>query len=115
MEPARVTFRQLDQEAKTIANQYRIHKIHHQLRREKNYTLAPLRLEDSHRFDAESRDDFLSAIDLIIKNLNEPYRRIIRNDYFSDNDQSWWMNYYSRSNYYRVKREALARFLAFFR
>jgi len=54
----------------------------------------------------------LDRFDSVIANFSkEEYKRIITKDFIEHADNHWWMSYYSKSTYYRLKREAMIEFL----
>lgn len=108
------TFRQLDNEVKKIANVYRIYQARKELRSINDNSPITLVLHD-HTFQASVVEEqrYMSIVELAIKRLLEDERRIIRNDYFLDQTLNWWCTYYSRSAYYRFKKQALNKLIAF--
>lgn len=43
--------------------------------------------------------------------LAEPYRTIIDNTFFVKKDLYWWIDFYSKSTYYRLRGKAIRTFL----
>ncbi len=59
---------------------------------------------------------FISYFNFILDNLSFDSRIIITNDYLkqeSERQANWWMEYYSRSTYFRNKNKAINEFLQY--
>lgn len=54
---------------------------------------------------------YVTLIETTLECLEEEYRRIIRNDFLEPQPKQWWMDYYAKSTYYRLKQRALEHFL----
>lgn len=53
-----------------------------------------------------------TRIDMILDKLNLEYSNFIRKEFFTNNYRNdWWINYYSRSTYYRLKKKSMEQFL----
>lgn len=53
-----------------------------------------------------------NKIDIIIDMLDWEMADFIKKEFFSNNyKKNWWMNYYSRSTYYRLKNRSMNEFL----
>ena len=53
-----------------------------------------------------------SKIDNILDKLDWEDSNFLKKEFFNNNIHSnWWMNYYSRSTYYRMKKKCMQRFL----
>lgn len=50
-------------------------------------------------------------IDRAMNCLAEPYRTIIDNTFFDKKDLYWWIDFYSKSTYYRLRSKAIRTFL----
>lgn len=64
-------------------------------------------------YQIQEESYYYSLHDLVMnamKKLNDEERRMIENEYFF-NDRSWWYEYYSRSTYYRLKKQSMIKFL----
>jgi len=48
---------------------------------------------------------------MIIKALSHDSQLIIVNEYVEQKENEWWVDYYSRATYYRLKTRALEEFL----
>ena len=58
----------------------------------------------------EKRDNYKKIVDLVdylLDSLDEKYREMIVNEFKNKNKAYWWIPYYSKSTYYRVKAKAL--------
>ena len=58
--------------------------------------------------------NFKRLIDSILSKLDKIDRTILVNDYFFKRDDSWWLNVFSKSSYYRSKKKALNSFFEYF-
>lgn len=58
---------------------------------------------------------FIFAVEEAMKNLNTAEHEIIMREYIKREYTFWWISYYSRSTFYRIKRLALEKFLTFFK
>jgi len=54
---------------------------------------------------------YLFLIQETLKRLSEEEQRVLRNDFLSPLSKNWWMEYYSKSTYYRLRYLAVDRFL----
>ena len=53
-----------------------------------------------------------TKIDFVLDKLDWEDSNFIKKEFFSNNYKSgWWINYYSRSTYYRLKNRAMKMFL----
>jgi hypothetical protein len=60
--------------------------------------------DDIHRLYTQKIEDAFRKLDV-------DSQRIINNDFFFNNYKFWWIELYSTSTYYRLKRTAICRFL----
>ena len=61
--------------------------------------------EDGYYFSLKEK------VDYILKQMDENLSKIIYNEFFSARVENWWMYYYSKSTYYRLKNKAMDSFL----
>lgn len=54
------------------------------------------------------------AVETAISHMESECQKLIVSEYFTARNNFWWVNYYSRSTFYRWKRRALVEFLSFF-
>lgn len=59
----------------------------------------------------DQREEFVAYIDSLVDLLPEEYAKIIRNDYLSERNKKWWMEYFKKSTYYRRKCKAVEAFV----
>lgn len=53
-----------------------------------------------------------TKIDWVLDKLDNETSTFIRMEFFTSNyRQDWWMNFYSRSTYYRMKKKSMEKFL----
>ena len=57
----------------------------------------------------------IRKIDKVCNVLSDPYKTIIKKTFFEVNDLYWWVDYYSRTTYYRLRSKAIKTFLAFYK
>ena len=50
-------------------------------------------------------------LDTIYKSLADPYRMILENSFMKKNNLYWWVDYYSKTTYYRLRSKAIKSFL----
>lgn len=55
--------------------------------------------------------DFVYLIDRTVMDCSPDTRHVIMNDYLRKSDSKWYIGYYSKSQYYRLRREAVKEFL----
>jgi hypothetical protein len=58
---------------------------------------------------------FIEAFQYILDHMAEENRQIIVNDFINQHQHQWWINFYARSTYYRIKGKALRELLSFLR
>jgi len=60
-----------------------------------------------------TQDDqvYLFLIQEALKRLSQEEQRLLCNDFLSPLSKNWWMEYYSKSTYYRLRYLAVDRFL----
>ncbi len=51
------------------------------------------------------------SIESSIEQLTQDERRILISEYIECTDKNWWMEFFSKTSYYRIKRRALTRFI----
>ena len=56
-------------------------------------------------------NDLKIKVDYILLQLDEQLARIIFNEYLTNKIDNWWIYYYSKSTYYRLKNKAMDSFL----
>lgn len=110
METNNYTFRKLDDAAKRIGRIYRMYHLKDYLQESRPDFYGDLKDKEEPSTLGEPID---KVIDHIISQLPEQYQMIIRNDYFSTMTRHWWMGYYSRATYYRLKKQGLILFLSY--
>ena len=55
--------------------------------------------------------DYLFLIHETLGRLSEEEQSVLRNDFLSPLSKNWWIEYYSKSTYYRLRHCAVDRFL----
>ena len=56
-------------------------------------------------------NELKNKIDYILLQMDTNLSQIIYNEFFSNKNEGWWMYYYSKSTYYRLKNKAMDSFL----
>ncbi len=56
----------------------------------------------------------LFSVENALNFLEPEHKFLIEQDYLAGENDFWWVNRYSRSTYYRIKRHAMIEFLSFF-
>lgn len=55
--------------------------------------------------------EIILTFECIVDTLSSESRTMIFNEFIDQNDKNWWLEYYSRSSYYRAKTRAMEEFL----
>lgn len=61
--------------------------------------------------DKDELENLIAAFEIVIKALTTESQLIITNEYVLQKDSNWWIDYYSRATYYRLKTRALEEIL----
>ena len=56
-------------------------------------------------------EEYMHKIDLIHNFLSHKTKLFLENEYMNNNPKDWWMDYYSKSSYYRLKHLCIDEFL----
>lgn len=70
--------------------------------------------EEEKGFYLKEEDFYLkikSKVDYVLMNLERELSMILYKEYFSVKDETWWVYYFSKSTYYRLKNKAMKEFL----
>ena len=65
-------------------------------------------------YNKEELEKAIQSYEFILSCLSEESRRIIEKDFLYKDKKDWWVLYYSRSTYYRVKTRAMEEILYYF-
>ena len=65
-------------------------------------------------YNKEELEKAIQSYEFIISCLSEESRRIIEKDFLYKDKKDWWVLYYSRSTYYRLKTRAMEEILYYF-
>jgi len=68
-------------------------------------------IENHEKGSSEANSLYILRIESAFKSLDTDSKRIINNDFFFNNYKFWWLELYSTSTYYRLKRVAMCNFL----
>ena len=101
-------FKQKDLIIKKIGMEYRKFKFF-------EFEFLTIREEESsyleRKKDRNYYNDLKNKVDYILQQLDEQSAKIIYNDYLVNSTDNWWIYYYSKSTYYRLKNKAMDIFL----
>lgn len=61
--------------------------------------------------DKDELKNLIAAFEIVIKALSQESQLIITNEYVLQKEANWWIDYYSRATYYRLKTRALEEIL----
>lgn len=53
----------------------------------------------------------LFLMEITLSSLSDDSRRIIEQDYIVKREKEWWLDFYSKTTYYRLKRKAIDEFI----
>jgi hypothetical protein len=84
-----------------ILVQYHFKYYRTYLKRKQYYQTNPGPLECAYAYSIQSS----------IEQLTHDERRILLSEYIDCVEKNWWMDYFSKTSYYRTKRRALTRFI----
>ena len=65
-------------------------------------------------YNKEELEKAIQSYEFILSCLSEESRRIIEKDFLYKDKKDWWVLYYSRSTYYRLKTSAMEEILYYF-
>lgn len=63
--------------------------------------------------DKDELKSLISSFEIIIKALSPDSQLIITNEFVEQRGDEWWVDYYSRATYYRLKTRALEEVLLY--
>lgn len=64
--------------------------------------------------EAEDYHQYTDKVSKAFNSLNEAEKNLINNEFFFQGYHNWWESIYSKSTFYRHKREAMKKFLGAF-
>jgi len=94
-----------------------IKKIGIEYRKVNIFNINPLLIRESESVYLENKksetyySDIKQKVDYILLQLDEHSSKIIFNEYLTKRIDNWWIYYYSKSTYYRLKNKAMNDFL----
>lgn len=65
-------------------------------------------------YNKEELEKAIQSYEFILSCLSEESRRIIEKDFLYKDKKDWWVLYYSRSTYYRLKTRGMEEILYYF-
>lgn len=89
------------------------------MRRQKIYTRFNkiINKKNSFRLPTCNQDEktkFLSVFNYCLSSLKDEYITILKNCYFENNYEFWWLDYYCKSSFYRKRFWAIISFVRLF-
>ena len=72
-------------------------------------TLAESPFDDDYSFD-----EYIRKVQSAYESLDDSEKNLINNEFFYQSYQEWWKPIYSKSSFYRYKKEAMDKFLGAF-
>ncbi|HCY07198.1 MAG TPA: hypothetical protein DHS57_08155 [Erysipelotrichaceae bacterium] len=100
----KLTNKELEKIVKHIGETYRKSV----LRREINAGIMQIN-ENSKAYKNDS--DFIFAIDCYLNECSRDTKCIIENEYLKKKESLWYLDYYTKSTYYRLKKKAIIEFI----
>lgn len=79
--------------------------------KEKYCDVDNLILSESYDHELAESFEFIETIDDVLASMDEEEALILRFDYFENRTPKWYMNYFTRSTYYRIKTRAIDEFV----
>lgn len=76
-----------------------------------HYNTSMIKKLNSYIMDKEEMLITIKSFEILINSLSLESKRIIQKDFIDKVDGDWWLDYYSRATYYRVKTRAMEEFL----
>lgn len=73
----------------------------------KNYKRSVAERLNSRIEDKDELKSLISSFEMIIKALSHDSQLIIKNEFVEQRKDEWWVDFYSRATYYRLKTRAL--------
>ena len=70
--------------------------------------------QENHNNPTHNIDSFLTAVELAYASLSAPLQKIINNDFFYQDYPGWWKLTYKKSNYMKLRNDAINKFLEVF-
>lgn len=61
--------------------------------------------------DSEKEIDFLVKVELAYSSLSDEGKKFINSEFFLDNYRGWWKGYYSKSQFYKLKKKYSIEFI----
>ena len=71
-------------------------------------------MREAHLEERVPYELYLQKVEAAYLSLDEKERNLINNEFFYQNYHYWWIGLYSKTNFYRLKRRAMVKFLEAF-
>ena len=75
------------------------------------YDADHLMISESYNKELAEAYEFVETIDAVLDAMDADEALILRCDYFENRTPKWYMNYFTRSTYYRIKTRAIDEFV----
>jgi hypothetical protein len=112
----KLTFKDKEKIIKKFANEYNKSKVIET----RGLNLFDDRIKDENLIYCDTENKYRyyyslqNKIDTVFENLDYETATFIKMEFFtSQYKNNWWMNYYSRSTYYRIKKRSMESFLGY--
>lgn len=61
--------------------------------------------------DSEEEIEFLTKVEIAYNELNDEGKRFINSEFFFNEPKGWWIGYYSRSQFFKLKKKYSLEFM----
>lgn len=76
-----------------------------------HYNTSMIKKLNSYIMDKDELLITIRSFEILIDSLSFESRRVIQKDFIEEGNTNWWIDFYSRATYYRVKTRAMEEFL----
>ena len=108
-----ITYKEKKEELEKIFRGYHRAQMKLQYLKEKSY-YPSIQMDTLRERKSYYQDKGIQSYEFILSCLSEESRRIIEKDFLYKDKKDWWVLYYSRSTYYRLKTRAMEEILYYF-
>ncbi|WP_029513165.1 MG284/MPN403 family protein [Mycoplasmopsis primatum] len=77
---------------------------------EKNFLLTSSRYKIDHQIKSFYSNKFMKVLSSLSKN----YKHLLENEFLKDNDSFWYTDFYSKTTYYKYRKNAVNEFLIYY-
>ncbi len=104
MKGNKMSYQELEKIVKYIGNIYRKSIVRKEI---KTGILQVNEESNTYKYN----DDLVIAIDCYLNECSRDTKCIIEKEYLNKNDPYWYLEYYTKSTYYRLKKKAILEFI----